>query len=163
MFIGVSNSTRIALLSNNGSNSTNTKKLKEKKHQNLSLHLVNYSANPELNKTTLTLRAVQTFVNVAESHNPVIVSNCVIALSNISSHPHVRSLLVEINALHKLSNMMTAIKGAQAAWAAALLFYYFSCDKETEDRVYNTCSSLLQTNGSSNVRNFFIVNHNLIF
>ena len=163
MFIGVSNSTRIALLSNNGSNSTNTKKLKEKKHQNLSLHLVNYSANPELNKTTLTLRAVQTFVNVAESDNPVIVSNCVIALSNISSHPHVRSLLVEINALHKLSNMMTAIKRAQAAWAAALLFSISLVIKKRKTVSITLAHRYYKQTARRIQGNFYIVNHNLIF
>jgi hypothetical protein len=57
-----------------------------------------------------------------------------IAISNISSNEHVRGYLMEINALHKLSSMCQSIYGKQSAWAAALLYYYFSTDKETEDR-----------------------------
>jgi len=131
------------------SNGINAKKLKEKKHQSLSKHLVNYSANPELNKSTISVKSVQTFINVAETENHMIVSNCIVALSNISSHPHVRAMLFEINAVHKFTNMIQHVRGAQAMWAATLLFYYFSCDKETEDRVYSTCSSFLQSNGTS--------------
>ena len=148
LITGPSAQTRLALTAAS-TNSVSSKKIKEKKHLNLSLHLVNYSANPELNKASLTLKAIQTFINVAESDNAAIISNCVIALSNISSHPHVRSLLFEINAVHKFTSIIQHVKGPQASWASALLFYYFSCDKETEDRVYSTCSSLLQSNGAS--------------
>lgn len=110
------------------------KKLREKKHLNLSKHLVNYSSNLELNKDALSVSSVQTFINVAETENPLILSNCIIALSNISSSEHVRGILFEINAFHKFANMLQHIKGKPAVWATALLFYYFSCDKETEDR-----------------------------
>lgn len=110
---------------------------------------MNYSANPELNKSNLSLKAIQTFINVSDSDDPTTVSNCMIALSNVASSDHVRSLLFEVNALHKFTNMLQYIRGKAALRAAGLLFYYFSCDKETEDRVYNSCSSFLQANGAS--------------
>jgi hypothetical protein len=119
------------------------------KHRNLATHLMNYSANPELNKASLSLKAIQTFINVSDSDDPTTVSNCMIALSNVASSDHVRTLLFEVNALHKFTNMLQHIHGKAALRAAGLLFYYFSCDKETEDRVYNSCSSFLQANGAS--------------
>jgi hypothetical protein len=124
-------------------------KAKIVKHRNLSTHLMNYSANPDLNKGTMPLKSIQTFINVADSDDPVTVSNCMIALSNVASSDHVRTLLFEVNALHKFTNMLHNIRGKAALRAAGLLFYYFSCDKETEDRVYNSCSSFLQANGAS--------------
>jgi hypothetical protein len=124
-------------------------KAKIVKHRNLSTHLMNYSANPDLNKGTMSLKSIQTFINVADSDDPVTVSNCMIALSNVASSDHVRTLLFEVNALHKFTNMLHNIRGKAALRAAGLLFYYFSCDKETEDRVYNSCSSFLQANGAS--------------
>mmetsp|Transcript_25497 Transcript_25497/g.57615 ORF Transcript_25497/g.57615 Transcript_25497/m.57615 type:complete len:934 (-) Transcript_25497:1703-4504(-) len=119
------------------------------KHRNLATHLMNYSANPELNKASLTLKSVQTFINVSESEDSATVSNCMIALSNIASHDHVRALLMEANALHKFANMLQHLRGKASLRAAGLLFYYFSCDKESEDRVYNACSAFLQGNGAS--------------
>ena len=119
------------------------------KHRNLAAHLMNYSAKPDLTKSALTLKAIQTFINVTDSDDYITVSNCMIAISNIASSEHVRSLLFEVNALHKFTNMLQYIRGKAALRAAGLLFYYFSCDKETEDRVYNSCSSFLQANGAS--------------
>jgi len=119
------------------------------KHRNLATHLMNYSAKPDLNKNTLSLKSVQTFINVSDSEDSKTVSNCMIAISNIASSDHVRSLLFEVNALLKFTNMLQHIRGKSALRAAGLLFFYFSCDKEIEDRVYNSCSSFLQANGAS--------------
>lgn len=124
-------------------------KAKIVKHRNLASHLMNYSANPELVKGAMTLKSIQTFINVSDSDDPTTVSNCMIALSNVASSDHVRGLLFEVNALHKFTNMLQHIRGKASLRAAGLLFYYFSCDKETEDRVYNSCSSFLQANGAS--------------
>lgn len=126
-------------------------KVKIVKHRNLATHLMNYSAHPQTNKNTLTTKTVQTFVSVAESDDPITASTCMVAISNIAASEHVRSLLFEINALHKITNVLSHIQGKVAQRAAGLLFYYFSCDTETEDRVYNSCSSFLQAMGSSKV------------
>lgn len=146
------------------------------KQRNLSLHLMNFSAfitsnnnnqkSPSVSSNStvfpnnnvsnsiltvqsplnLTVKSVQTFIYVADSDDSQTVNNCIIAISNIASHIHVRNILLEINVMHKLTNMLQYIKGDVSQWAAALLFYYFSCDKESEDRIYNACSSLLQVN-----------------
>jgi hypothetical protein len=124
-------------------------KAKMVKHRNLATHLMNYSANPELVMANITLKTIQTFVNVSDTDDNQAVSNCMIAISNVASSEHVRGLLLEVNALHKFTNMLQNIRGKAALRAAGLLFYYFSCDKESEDRVYNSCSSFLQANGAS--------------
>eukprot|EP01039_Chlorochromonas_danica_P005824 gene5824-6413_t len=124
-------------------------KVKLMKQRNLAMHLMNYSAHIDFKKTTLNVKIVQTFINVAESDDPKTVSHCMIALSNIAMDIHVRSILFEINAIHKITNMLNYIRGKAAIWAAGLLFYYFSIDKEAEDRVYNASIGLLQSNGMS--------------
>jgi hypothetical protein len=124
-------------------------KAKVVKHRNLATHLMNYTANPELNKSALSMKDVQTFLNVSESDDFRTVSNCIIAISNISSNVHVRNLLFEINAMHKFTNLISFVKGRQAMWASSLLYYYFSCDSETEDRIYNSSNSLLLLNSTS--------------
>jgi hypothetical protein len=124
-------------------------KVKLMKQRNLALHLMNYSAHVDFKKAAFAVKSVQTFINVAESDDTKTVSNCMIALSNISSDPQVRSILLEINAMHKITNMLQFLRGRSAHWSAGLLFYYFSCDKESEDRVYNASSILLQANGNS--------------
>lgn len=117
------------------------------KHRNLAGHLAIFSASKDFETATFNIVSIGTFVNLAESDDPTVVSHCVVALSNICSRPSIRALLVEANAIMKFSNMIQLTRGRTAIWAAALLFYYFSCDSEVEDRVYNTCSQLLQVNG----------------
>ncbi len=124
-------------------------KVKLMKQRNLALHLMNYSAHVDFKKSSFTVKSVQTFINVAESDDTKTVSNCMIALSNISSDSQVRAILLEINAMHKITNMLQFLRGRSSHWSAGLLFYYFSCDKESEDRVYNASSILLQANGNS--------------
>jgi hypothetical protein len=124
-------------------------KVKIVKQRNLAMHLMNYSAHADMKKTQFTMKTVQTFVTVAESDDQKTVSKCMIALSNISAEPSVRNILLEMNTMHKITNMLQYLRGKAAHWAAALLFYYFSCDKESEDRVYNACSVFLQVNGTS--------------
>lgn len=124
-------------------------KMKLHKVRNLATHLMNYSSSPDLDKKSITIKAVQTFINVAETEDSKTVSHCIIGISNISSEAHVRALLLEINALHKVGNMLSNVRGKAAARAAALLFYYFSCDNETEDRVYAVGAAVLAANGMS--------------
>lgn len=111
-------------------------KAKIVKQRNLALHLMNYSAHLDLKKTIFTVKNVQTFINVSETDDAKTVSHCMVAISNIASDVNVRTILFEINAMHKLTNMLQHLKGKAAHFAAAILFYYFSCDKDTEDRVY---------------------------
>ena len=127
------------------------------KHRSLAKLLLNFSANPENIKkrvggpesatTTLNSKSIETFINVAESKDPEIVSDCIIAISNISMYPSVRTLLYEGNAISKVSNLLNHIplKGSKANWASLLLFYYFSCDKDIEDRVYNAGGAFIHT------------------
>jgi hypothetical protein len=121
------------------------------KHRNLAAHLARFStsvdSNPAVKPANINTAAVQTFVNVAETTDPQVATYAIIGLSNISTHPFVRSILVEINAVHKFTSLIALLKGAQAQWAASLLFYYFSCETEIEDRIYNASISLLQSNG----------------
>jgi hypothetical protein len=124
-------------------------KVKIVKQRNLAMHLMNFSSHIDLKKTQFNMKNVQTFISVAESDDPKTVSKCMIALSNIAAEPLVRNILLEMNTMHKITNMLQYLRGKAAHWAAGLLFYYFSCDKESEDRIYNACSVFLQLNGSS--------------
>jgi hypothetical protein len=124
-------------------------KAKLVKQRNLALHLMNYSAHLDFKKTQFSVKSVQTFINVSECDDSKTVSYCMVAISNIAAEPVVRNILFEINAMHKITNMLQHLKGKAAHWAAAILFYYFSCDKETEDRVYSAAHGLLQANGAS--------------
>ena len=117
------------------------------KHRNLAGHLATFSASKDFEASTFNISSIGTFVSVADSDDATVVSYCMVALSNISSKVNIRSLLVEANAIMKFSNMLQLTKGRTGIWAAALLYYYFSCDSEIEDRVYNTCSQLLTVNG----------------
>jgi len=117
------------------------------KHRILANHLATFSASQEFETSTFNLQSIQTFVSVSDSDDGIVISTCMIALSNIASKPSVRAMLIEINAIMKLSNMLVYCKSRQAVWAAALLYYYFSCDSEIEDRIYNSGSALLQSNG----------------
>lgn len=120
------------------------------KQRNLAMHLMNYSAHLDFKKThNFNVKSVQTFVNVAETDDAKTASFCMIAISNIAADPLVRSILFEINAVHKITNMLAHLRGRSAHWAAGLLFYYLSIDKEAEDRVYNAASPLLTANGNS--------------
>lgn len=133
-------------------------KVKLVKQRNLAMHLMNYSASLDLkNMKAFNVKAVQTFINVAESDDSKTVSHCIIALSNIAADMHVRSILFEINAVHKITNMLAHLRGRAANWAAGLLFYYFSIDKEAEDRVYNASAALLQANGSAKDTDTYLV------
>lgn len=119
------------------------------KHRILANHLATFSASQDFESATFNLQSIQTFVSVSDSDDGFVISSCMLALSNISSKPSIRSMLIEINAIMKLPNMLLYCKSRQAIWAASLLYYYFSCDSEIEDRIYNSGSSMLMTNGQS--------------
>jgi hypothetical protein len=77
-------------------------KVKLMKLRNLAMHIVNYSCNPDLNKSAIELKTIQTVMNIADSDDSETASNCMVAISNISSSENVRSLLFELNAIHKV-------------------------------------------------------------
>ena len=83
-------------------NITSNDKIKEKKHRNLAMHLLNYSANQDLDRSSINMKTVQIFMSLADSEDIKVLSTCMIAISNISSSEQVRGYLMEINALHKL-------------------------------------------------------------
>ena len=146
---GIRQSVRAIKLFNRGITSKSAM-LKRFEHLNLSQHLVNFSSSSsECTKANLPLKSIQTFIDVAETDDPETASNCIVALSNISALDFVRGLLVECNVIHKFSTIMSISKGATSTWASGLLFYYFSCDPEIEDRVYNLSSAMLNTNAQS--------------
>lgn len=67
---------------------------------------MNYSASVDLKRTQFTVKMIQTFINVADCDDTKTVSNCMIALSNIAADASVRSILFEMNAMHKITNML---------------------------------------------------------
>lgn len=119
-------------------------KINRSKHRNLAIHLAKYSSSKDFNPLTITLSSIQTFVSVAESTDPHVATYSIIALSNISADPRVRGLLLEVNAILKVTNLIPIVISQKAVQALATLFYYFSCDGEIEDRIYNACSTTLQ-------------------
>jgi hypothetical protein len=66
------------------------------------------------------------------------------AISNITSSAHVRQIFVEMNSMHKLVGMLQHVQSPKVLWAAAVMFYYLSCEREIEDRVFNGAFSLIQ-------------------
>jgi hypothetical protein len=142
-------------------------KVKVMKQRNLALHLMNYSAsndfkksslnamtpsnaaNPPNSSPALSMKSIQTFLNLADSDDIKTISKVMIALSNISSDSMIRTLLLEMNSMHKITNMLPYLRGKIAHYAASLFFYYFSIDKESEDRIYNASSVFLQANYNS--------------
>lgn len=121
-------------------------KVRLMKHRNLSAHLAFYSASDETSKSNLTMQAVQTFVTISETDDPVVASNCFVAISNIAGYASVRNKLLEMNAVHKYSSLLPLVKDPTGMIAAATLFYYLSCESEIEDRIYNSSISILPTN-----------------
>lgn len=133
---------------------TNVQKNKQdrsllQKHRNLAAHLARFSATVDNKKTTLNAKAVSTFVAVSETDDSQTASFCMIAISNVSANAQVRNMMLEINAVHKWTPLVPLLKGPNSNWAANLLFYYFSCEPEIEDRIYNSSISLLQVTGLS--------------
>lgn len=122
---------------------------KKTKHRNLAAHLAKYSASEKSSKTPINHQAVQTFVTVSESDDSQVVTNCLIGLSNISVHHSVRIILIELNAVHKFANMLQIARGNAAILASNLIYYYFSCENEIEDRIYNASFSILHNSGVS--------------
>jgi hypothetical protein len=122
---------------------------KKSKHRNLAAHLAKYSASEESSKTPINSQAVQTFITVSESDDWQVVTNCLIGLSNISAHHSVRLTLIELNSVHKFSSMLQLAKGNAVILASNLIYYYFSCENEIEDRIYNASISILHNSGVS--------------
>lgn len=54
-----------------------------------------------------------------------------------------------MNAVHKIAAMIPLVRGTKPLWSAGLLFYYFSLERDIEDRIYNASFALLQNNGAS--------------
>ena len=117
------------------------------KHRNLSQHLVNFSASPDCTKAAINMSSIQTFMSVSDTQDALTASCCLIAISNISAMPHARTIIMEINMVHKFPQIISFTRGSTVSMAAALLYYYFSIDSESEDRIYSLCSNLLSTNG----------------
>lgn len=125
----------------------NKKRNLRAKHRNLSQHLVNFSASLDCTKAAINMSSIQTFMSVSDTQDALTASCCLIGISNISAMPHARSIIMEINMVHKFPQIISFTKGSTVSLAAALLYYYFSIDSESEDRIYGLCSNLLSTNG----------------
>ena len=128
------------------------------KQRNLSAHLVQFSASLDNQKEVLMRKDLEVFLAISDSKDFQTVCNCIIAISNVCSSAHVRALLLDMNAVHKIAIMLSMLGGklseedreinAKAFWAAGLLFYYFSLENDIEDRIYTVSAGLLKTNGS---------------
>ena len=100
---------------------------KRAKHLNLAQHLVTFSSGEKCDKNGMPLTAIQTFVSVSETQDPLTASCALIALCNISSMKHVRDHIIENNMMHKIANIIPICDGPSAARAIGRFFYYFSC------------------------------------
>jgi hypothetical protein len=125
---------------------TQSLKLRLTKHLNLSVHLVNFSVTIDITKRPITRTNVQAYLNVSDSTDWRIASNCVIGLSNISSYPQVRCYFIELSGINKLVSIVPLTRGNAANLATALIFYYFSCESELEDRIYTAASTVIVAN-----------------
>lgn len=121
-------------------------KLRRSRHRNLSQHLVTFSCSQDCNRQTMHLQAVQTFMSVSETHDPLTASCCLIGISNICAMPHVRTMLIEANVLHKFPTIYSHTKKPTVTWATALLYYYFSIDLESENTLYSLAQNVFSAN-----------------
>ena len=80
-----------------------TDKTKASKHRNLAAHLARFSFTIDSKKPGINAKSVQTFVAVAETDDTQTASYCIIGLSNISAAPSIRAIMLEINAVHKMT------------------------------------------------------------
>ena len=121
-------------------------KLKRKKQRLLAMHLANYSSHSTDEFPELTRCEIEIFLAVADTDDPTTISTCAISLSNVCSCPDVRTVLIDMNAIHKMSAMVPHFQTPNISRAAGILFYYLSCEREIEDRVYSAYFLALQTN-----------------
>jgi hypothetical protein len=73
----------------------------------------NNEKNKELlpiNSYMLDIKKIQIFTSLIETDDPLTISYCLIALSNISSIKYIRILLYETNILNKLISIYIHIK-----------------------------------------------------
>ncbi len=121
---------------------------KRAKHLNLAQHLVSFSSSDKcLDERGMPVTAIQTFVSVSDTTDPLTASCALIALSNIASMRHVRAFMMENSLIHRVANIVPVAKGPAAALAVGRFFYYFSIDPEIEDRIYGAGGSLIAANG----------------
>ena len=119
------------------------------KQRNLSTHLLNFSSNKDLKVSDmkkLDRPGIEIFLIVGECDDSHTVQKCIMALANICSSDYVRSNILEMNVIHKVTGMLVHLNSPKSLWAASVLFFYLSCEKEIEDRIFNGCFQLLHNN-----------------
>ena len=122
-----------------------------RKHRSLSSHLHNYSFTNNYKVRPVTINNIQTFVNLSDTADYVVALNLVTGMSNIVRIPVSRHLLVEINGMHKITALANVVNGKskEGTYGSALFYYYYSCESDFEDRIYNESNSTLQSNVES--------------
>ncbi len=120
--------------------------IRAEKQRSLALQLLDFTLKSR--KRPLSKQQVETFLVVSETEDYETAEYCAAAISNICSKAETRSLLIELNAIHKYSALLSHLKTPAAAWAATLFFYYLSCETDIEDRVYNAGFNTLFVNAS---------------
>jgi hypothetical protein len=104
-----------------------------------------------INSYFLDIKKIQIFTTLIENDDPLTISYCLIALSNISSIKYIRILLYETNILNKLISIYIHIKEPTGGWAMSLFFYYLSFENSIEDRLLNSSINFLFKNTLSTV------------
>jgi hypothetical protein len=121
-------------------------KMRMLKQRTLAIHLANYSAHNPEEFTEFTRKDVEVFLAVADSDDTHTLSTCGIGLSNICSCEHVRRIMIDLNAIHKLTSLVPHFQTPNVLNASSLLFYYMSCEREIEDRIFSGYFASLQAN-----------------
>lgn len=116
-----------------------TARQRVEKQRILAVHLLNYSFSQEAHSSTsqFNRKTAETFLNVAESEDPDVITNCAMAIANVCSKREVRQFMYDLNALHKFTSLLPQITSADGNLSCALFYYYMSCDGEVEDRIWN--------------------------
>jgi hypothetical protein len=123
---------------------------KVSKQRNLAEHLLNFSVTCTTDsKSPLNAGSIGTFFSVGDTEDKKTASLAMIAMSNIFSMRYTRELLVEMNCLHKFSNMIPLVVTSTGDRASSLMFYYLSLERELEDRVFQVGSNLISNHGMS--------------
>jgi hypothetical protein len=119
------------------------------KQRALAIHLLQFTISSKFSASSMDRKSLETFLDVGESADPDILMNSALAISNLSSHPSLRPILLELNCVHRYSSFLPLLVTPHTSLGGGLFLYYMSCETEVEDRLCSAGFKTLQKNSLS--------------
>jgi hypothetical protein len=119
------------------------------KQRALAIHLLLYTISNKFSLQNMDRRSLETFLDVGESSDADILMNSALAISNLTAHPSLRPLLLELNCIHRYSSFLPLLTTPHTSLGGGLFLYYMSCETEVEDRLCSAGFKTLQKNSLS--------------